>query len=73
MNHDPEMVVLLALAEAGLGARAIAAQLGCGTDDVRRHLAEAIRAFSASSVPDAVQIAIRRGLIDSPDRVGRPA
>jgi len=57
---------ILPLVAAGLGTGAIADRLECDRDDVRRHLADAIRALGARSVPDAIRIAVRRGLIEDP-------
>ena len=55
---------VLQLVAEGLGAGAIARRLGCDRDDVCRCLVDAIRALSARSVPDAVEVAVRRGLIE---------
>ncbi len=54
----------LQLVAEGLGTTAIAERLGSDRDTVRRHLADAIRALDARSVPDAVRIATLRGLIE---------
>ncbi len=66
MSHDPDMIAVLRLVEAGLGTRAIAARLGCDRDEVRRHLAAAVRVLDARSVPDAADIALRRSVSESP-------
>ena len=63
---SPEARRALQLVAEGLGTRAIAERLGYDQDTVRRCLAEAIRALSARSVPDAVEVAFRRGLIQPP-------
>ena len=63
---SPETRRVLQLAAAGLGTGAIAERLGCDRDAVRRYLTDAIRALSARSVPHAVEVAARRGLIESP-------
>ena len=54
---------ILRYAAEGLGAGAIAARLGCNVDMIRRHLAGAISILDARSVPEAVEVATRRGLI----------
>jgi hypothetical protein len=59
---------VLQLVAEGTGAGTIARWLGCDRDDVCRCLADAIRALSARSVPDAVEVAVRRGLIEEPAR-----
>ncbi len=56
----------LQLVAEGSGTDAIAAQLGCDYDAVRHCLADAIRTLPARSVPDAVEVALRRGLIRAP-------
>ena len=71
MPHDPRVVGVLRLAAEGLGA--IAARLGCDRDAVRGHLADAIRTLGARSVPDAVEVAIGRGLIQPTAGRSRPA
>ncbi len=63
---SPEARRVLHLAAEGLGAGAIAERLGCERDAVQRHLAEAIRALGVHSVPDAVEVIIRDGLIEPP-------
>ncbi len=62
---SPETRRALQLVADGLGTGAIADRLGCDRDAVRRRLADAIRALSARSVPEAVEVAIRGGLIES--------
>ena len=63
---SPEARRALRLVAEGLGTRAIAERLGCDHDAVRRCLADAIRALSARSVPDAVEVAAQRRLIEPP-------
>ncbi len=63
---SPEAARVLQFVAEGLGAGAIAARLGCSTDGLRRHLASAVATLGARSVPDAVDIASRRGLIEAP-------
>ena len=63
-NLPSEVRQALKLVAAGLGAGDIATRLGCDRDLVRRHLAEAIRALDARSVPCAVERATRCGLIE---------
>ena len=72
MDHDLEMAALLRLVEAGLGTRAIAARLGCDRAAVQRRLAAAIARLDARSVPDAVRIAGRRGLLAPTGSPGLP-
>ena len=62
-DETPQVLRFVA---TGLGAGAIAARLGCDREDIRRHLADAIQALDARFVPDAIEIAIRRGLIHPP-------
>ncbi len=62
----PQARRALQLVAEGLGAGAIAARLRCDRDTVRRCLADAIVSLDARSVPDAVRIALRCGLIDPP-------
>ena len=62
---SPETQRVLQLAATGLGAGAIAERLGCERAAVQRHLADAVEALSASSVPDALRIAARRGVIEA--------
>jgi len=61
-----EALRVLQLVAEGLGAGAIARRLGCDRDAVCGCLVDALRALSARSVPDAVDVAIRRGLIEDP-------
>ena len=63
---SPEATRVLQFVAEGLGAGAIAARLGCDTDGLCRHLASAVATLGARSMPDAVDIAIRRGLIEAP-------
>ena len=65
---SPEARSALRLVAEGMGTGAVAERLGCDRDAVRRHLADAIRALGACSVPDAVRLAARRALIGPPDR-----
>ncbi len=60
---SPETRRALQLVADGLGTGAIAARLGCDRAEVHCHLADAVRHLSADSVPEAVRIAARRGLI----------
>ena len=61
---SPDARRTLGLVADGLGAGAIAERLGCDRDAVRRHLAEAIRGLDVRSVPAAVEIALRLGLVE---------
>ena len=63
---SPETRRAIQLVAEGIGAAAIGDRLGCDRDAVRRLLADAIRALGARSVPHAVEVAARHGLIESP-------
>jgi hypothetical protein len=60
----PRQRAILECVAAGPGTAASADRPGCARDDVRRHLAEASAPPGPRSVPDAVAITIRRGLIE---------
>ena len=63
---SPEVRRALQLAAEGLGDGAIAARLGCDVRAVQHHLADAIWVLDARSVSDAVEVAIRHGLLEPP-------
>ena len=60
---SPETRRALQLVAEGFGAAAIGDRLGCDRDTVQRLLADALRALGARSVPHAVEVAARHGLI----------
>ncbi len=62
----PDARRALQLVAEGLGAGAIADRLGWTVPQLAAHLADAVRAVAARSVSDAVDIARRRGLLESP-------
>ena len=63
----PEQRAILECVAAGLGTHAIGRALGWDADAVLLHLAGAIGALRASSVPDAVARAVDLGLIEAPE------
>ena len=63
---DDDGRAVLRLVAARLGTAHIADLLGCHRADVRRYLADAVRYLGARSVPDAIEIAVRQGLIEPP-------
>ena len=63
---SPDMRRALRLVAEGLGTGAVAERLECDRDTVRRCLADAIRILGVRSVPHAVEVAARQGLIEPP-------
>ncbi len=66
MDLNPEQRTVLELAAGGLINDEVAACLGIGRDEVRRHLVSAMEALKAGSKLEAVIVALRLGLIDPP-------